>query len=260
MRLTVGSTSLTLHSGDAAAVMQTLAAESIDVAFADPPYFLSGSGSTCRSGTRARVHKGDWDAPRAAEYQHLFAVRWLAAMSRLLRPSGSLFVSGTSHSIRHVHRAAVDTLGWSLINDIVWAKPNPPPNLACTTLTHASETILWLRPPGRRPGETFFAYAAAKAITGKQMRSVWTDIAAPGRAERSRGGGHPTQKPLALLERVMLLALPAGGAALDPFLGSGTTLEAAVLAGAAGFTGIDLEARWIRHAARRARSAQVVAA
>lgn len=248
-----GETACNLYRGDAIEVMQQLRAETVDVMFADPPYFLSGGGSTCKSGKRVSVRKGQWDVPRGPEVQHAFACRWIAAAGHLLRRTGSLFVSGTAHSIHRVHRAAVDTLGWQLVNEIVWVKPNPPPNLACTTLTHASETILWLRPPGVRPSSTHFNYAAARAVTGKQMRSVWTDIGAPSGAEKARGGRHPTQKPVALIERVLLLALPRHGVALDPFVGSGTTLEAAVMRDAGGFVGIDMDRRWITASTKRGR-------
>lgn len=264
--LTAGSTAVTLYRGDAAAVLTAIRSQfAVDFVFADPPYFLSGGGSTCKGGKRVSVDKGDWDVPISADAQHTFACRWLSALAPLMAWSGSVFVCGTSHGIRHVHRAAVDTLGWTLHSEIIWEKPNPPPNLACSTITHAHETILWLRPPGRRPKEIFFNYAAARALSGKQMRSVWRDIAAPRPEEKARAGrrtvdgevvvGHPTQKSRAIVERCMLLALPEGGVALDPFSGGGTTAEAAVVRGAVQFVGVDLDRHWVSVTGRRAKRA-----
>lgn len=249
--ITAGPTTACITYDDSLPMLHRLAVDSIDVVFADPPYFLSGGGSTCKGGRRVSVDKGAWDVPIGPEAEHAFACRWISALTHAMKSSASLFISGTSHSIRHVHRAAVDTLGWSLVNAIAWIKPNPPPNLACKSLQHANETILWLRPPGRRPGDTHFNYAAARAVTGVQMRDVWADIAAPSKAEKIRGGKHPTQKPVALLERIMLIALPRGGVVVDPFLGSGTTLEAAALAGASRFYGADKAQKWVKVSMRR---------
>jgi site-specific DNA-methyltransferase (adenine-specific) len=246
-----GSTLASITYDDSLPMLHRLAVDSVDVVFADPPYFLSGGGSTCKAGKRVSVDKGAWDVPIGPEAEHAFACRWISALTHAMKSSASLFISGTHHSIRHVHRAAVDTLGWSLINSIAWIKPNPPPNLACKSLQHATETILWLRPPGRRPGDTHFNYKAARAIRGVQMRDDWRDIPAPTTAEKVRGGKHPTQKPLALLERIMLIALPRGGVVVDPFLGSGTTLEAAALAGAARFYGADKAQKWFQVSLRR---------
>ena len=255
------ATDAALTVGDSSPVLYGLGAESVDVAFADPPYFLSGSGSTCKGGQRVSVKKGAWDAPVGAEAEHAFACRWIAALAHALKPTGSLWISGTAHSIRHVHRAAVDTLGWQLQNEIIWVKRNPPPNLSCKMLTHSHETLLWLRKPGQRPGDIYFDYKAARLINrSKQMRDVWDDILPPSKTEKARGGGHPTQKPVARLERIMLLSLPAQGVAVDPFLGSGTTLEAAALAGASRFVGADLSAKWIEVSIRRGQGAAALIA
>lgn len=260
--ITAGSMHAHLDFGDALPMLERLGRETVDVVFADPPYFLSGGGSTCKGGKRVSVDKGRWDVPLGPEAEHAFACRWISAVAHAVKPSGSLWISGTSHSIRHVHRAAVDTLGWQLQNEVVWVKPNPPPNLACRYLTHSHETILWLRKPGMRPGDIHFNYKAARRANGsRQVRDVWSDILPPTAAEKLRAGAvkrggkligsHPTQKPLALLERIMLIALPRGGVVVDPFLGSGTTLEAAGLAGASRFYGADTTARWVKVAMAR---------
>lgn len=249
---TIGSTAIDLRIGDAISALQQLPGGSVDLVVADPPYFLSNGGTTCKGGKRAAVDKGAWDRALTPEEQRIFAVRWIDACCRLLRPAGSLFICGTSHGIHRVHRAAVDDIGCHLINEIAWVKPNPPPQLACRALQHASETVLWLRPPGKHRRH-YFNYKASRAVTGKQMRSVWTDIGPPSRAERGRGGGHKTQKPIALLDRMLLIGCPPGGVALDPFLGSGTALEAALRAGCSGFFGVDLSGAFVRSSIRRAK-------
>ena len=265
--LRVGETAVELYRGDAVDVLAeiTIAAH---VVFADPPYFLSGGGTTCKAGKRVSVDKGTWDKPADAEVQHAFACRWLSRVQRILAWGGSIFVCGTQHSIRHVHRAAVDTLGWSLQNEIIWEKTNPPPNLSCRMLTHGHETLLWLRPPGRRPGDIFFNYAAARKLNGGvQMKTVWRGPA-PRPEEKARAGsrevdgeivvGHPTQKPRWLVDRCLTLALPEGGVAVDPFNGGGTTAEAAIVAGAQRFVGVDLDRHWITVTARRAKRARAL--
>lgn len=249
---TIGRTLIDLRIGDSIAALQAMPPESVDLVVADPPYFLSNGGTTCRSGKRVAVDKGAWDHALTPEEQRIFALRWISACIRLLRPAGTLFICGTSHGIHRVHRAAVDDLGCHLINEIVWVKPNPPPQLACRALQHASETILWLRPPGR-DRKHYFNYQAARALTGKQMRSVWTDIKPPSPAERVRGGGHKTQKPIALIERQLLIGCPPGGVALDPFLGSGTALEAALGFGCSGFVGVELAGQFVRSSIKRAK-------
>lgn len=251
-RFTFSARKVELHVGDSIDVLLSLPAESVDFVAADPPYFLSGKGTTCKSGKRVAVSKGAWDRPTSADQQVAFATLWLHACIRLLRPHGSIMVNGTSHGIRHVHRAAVDGLGMTLINNIVWGKPNPPPNLGCRSLQHANETILWLAPTGKR-WRYWFNYQACKALAGKQMRDVWPDILPPSRAEKARGGGHRTQKPIALLERELLVACPPGGDVLDPFLGSGTTIEAALRFGCRSATGIDLDPHNVETARARAR-------
>lgn len=245
-----GPTRVHLIAGDAIERMYALPAGSVDLIFGDPPYFLSSeTGTTCKGGKRTRVHKGEWDEPTTPEQQRAFGVQWLAAARRLLKPSGSIMVSGTSHSIHDVYTAAVAGLGMVAINEIVWSKPNPPPNLACRSLQHASESVLWMRPSPRH--RHYFNYARSREVSGVQMRSVWEGILPPGKAERARGGGHPTQKPLALLARCLLIACPPGGVVLDPFNGSGTTTEAGVIFGCAGVLGIDRDPHYIDTAAAR---------
>ena len=201
--------------------------ESIDCIFADPPYFLSNGGTTCRGGKRASVNKGKWDKSLGIDENHAFNRKWLELCQRLLKPNGTIWVSGTSHVIYSVG-FAMQQLGYKMLNEIVWEKPNPPPNLSCRYFTHSTETVLWA---GRdRKSKHFFDYPLMKEINGgKQMKSVWR-MTAPGKREKEHGK-HPTQKPLSLLERILQASCQPDSVVLDPFNGSGTTGVAAIRAG-----------------------------
>ncbi|MGC2422424.1 MAG: site-specific DNA-methyltransferase, partial [Candidatus Acidiferrales bacterium] len=149
---------------------------------------------------------------------------WLAACRRVLKPNGTIWVSGTSHVIHSVG-FAMQQLGFKLLNDISWVKPNPPPNLSCRYFTHATETIIWAAKSAK--SRHTFNYARMKEINGgRQMKSVW-EIFPPAKDEK-RFGKHPAQKPIALLERILLAASNEGDLVLDPFLGGGTTLITAL--------------------------------
>jgi site-specific DNA-methyltransferase (adenine-specific) len=170
------------------------------------------------------VNKGDWDRSRGPAANHEFNRAWLAACHRVLKPNGTIWVSGTSHVIHSVG-FAMQQLGFKLLNDISWVKPNPPPNLSCRYFTHATETIIWAAKDAK--SRHTFNYARMKEINGgRQMKSVW-EIFPPAKDEK-RFGKHPTQKPVALLERILLAASNEGDLVLDPFLGGGTTLVTAL--------------------------------
>ncbi len=227
---------ITLLQGDALERLEELPEASFDVIFADPPYFLSNGGTTCQSGKRVAVDKGKWDKSRGIDENHAFNRAWIAGCQRVLKPNGTMWISGTGHVIYSVG-FALQQLGFKLLNEIVWEKPNPPPNLSCRYFTHATETILWAaRGPKSRH---HFNYSAMRAENGgKQMKTVWR-MTAPGKSEKSHGR-HPTQKPLALLDRILHASCPEGGVVLDPFCGSGTTGVAAIQRGHR-FVGIELD-------------------
>jgi site-specific DNA-methyltransferase (adenine-specific) len=170
------------------------------------------------------VNKGDWDKPKGPDANHDFNRAWLAACQRILKPNGSIWVSGTAHVIHSVG-FAMQQLGFKLLNDISWVKPNPPPNLSCRYFTHATETIIWAA-RDKKSRHTFNYKLMKETNRGKQMKSVW-EIKPPEKWEK-KFGKHPTQKPVALLERILLASSNEGDLVLDPFSGSGTTILAAL--------------------------------
>jgi site-specific DNA-methyltransferase (adenine-specific) len=214
---------LRLYQGDCLEILAAIPANSVDLIFADPPYFLSNGGITCHAGKMVSVHKGDWDKSRSADANHEFNRDWLAAAQRVLKPNGSIWVSGTAHVIHSVG-FAMQQLGFKLLNDISWVKPNPPPNLSCRYFTHATETLIWAA-KDKTSRHTFNYKLMKETNRGKQMKSVW-EIRPPESWEK-KFGKHPTQKPVALLERILLASTNEGDLVLDPFAGSSTTLIAA---------------------------------
>jgi site-specific DNA-methyltransferase (adenine-specific) len=213
-----------LYQGDCLELLEKIPESSVDLVFADPPYFLSNGGITCHAGRMVSVNKGEWDKSRGPDANHQFNRAWLSACQRVLKPNGSIWVSGTAHVIHSVG-FAMQQLSFKLLNDISWVKPNPPPNLSCRYFTHSTETIIWAAKNAK--SRHTFHYKLMKEINrGKQMKSVWTDIRPPEPWEK-KFGKHPTQKPVALLERILLASSHKGDLVLDPFSGSGTTLLAA---------------------------------
>lgn len=235
-----------LIQGDCLEVLSSLPERSVNLIFADPPYFLSNGGVTCQSGRMVSVNKGRWDQSRGVEANHAFNLAWLEACQRVLTDDGTIFVSGTRHVIFSVGYA-MQQLGFKMLNDISWYKVTPPPNLCCRYFTHATETILWAaRDQGARH---VFNYALMKEENGgKQMKSLWS-IQPPFKSEK-RFGKHPTQKPIGLLDRILRAASRPGDLVLDPFNGSGTTGVAAVLLDRA-YIGIDLDPTYLKLAAAR---------
>ncbi len=238
-----------LYQGDCLDLMARMPESSVDMIFADPPYFLSNGGITCKSGKRAAVHKGAWDQSKGFTENYAFTKQWIAGCQRLLTPDGTLWISGTSHII-HTAGFCLEELGFRILNDITWLKPNPPPNLSCRCFTHATETILWAA--RSKKSKYVFNYADMKAENGgKQMTSVWR-FTAPGRDEKTFGK-HPTQKPLALLERIILAGSRPSAVILDPFSGSATTGIAAVRHGR-NYIGIERDSAYIALSRNRYRA------
>jgi len=225
-----------------------------DMIFADPPYFLSNGGITCHAGRMVSVNKGEWDKSRGPEENHNFNREWLSRCQRVLKPDGTIWVSGTAHIIHSVG-FAMQQLRFKLLNDITWVKPNPPPNLSCRYFTHATETIIWAAKSEK--SKHYFDYKLMRLMAGgKQMKSVW-EFRPPGRAEKAHGK-HPTQKPAALLERIILAGTKPSDLVLDPFMGSGTTGVACVRNGRR-FVGIETEPAYMSLAIRRLEESRVPA-
>lgn len=250
---------ITLYKGDSLDVLPTLPERSVDMIFADPPYNLSNGGTTCHAGRRVSVNKGDWDKSNGVDQDHKFAIEWLTACQRVLKDDGTIWVSGTMHKIYSIG-FALQQIGYKLLNDICWYKPNATPNLSCRYFTHSHETLLWASKSNKSKHK--FDYKLMKQIAGgKQMRSLWVDvdikdkphdiwsISTPAKAEK-KYGKHPTQKPLKLIERIILASTKSGDLILDPFTGSSTTGVAA-LRHDRRFIGIDTNREYLELSLKR---------
>ncbi len=235
-----------LYNENSLKVLSELPENSIDMIFADPPYFLSNGGFTCHAGKRVSVNKGKWDNSKGVEENYHFTSDWLKACQRVLTLNGTIWVSGTSHIIYAVGYA-MQVLGYKILNNIAWFKVNPPPNLSCRYFTHSTETVLWAAK--NKHSKHYFNYPLMKKHNNnKQMLSMWS-IRAPGREEKVYGK-HPTQKPLKLLDRIVLASTKQGDIVLDPFSGSGTTGLAACKEGRQ-YIGIDLEKDYLSVSRKR---------
>ena len=214
----------TILTGDCIEVMQSLPASSVDLVFADPPYNLQLNGELWRPNvTRVDAVDDAWDQFDNFASYDAFTRAWLAAARRLLKPSGTLWVIGSYHNIYRVGSILQD-LGFWILNDVVWVKTNPMPNFRGVRFANAHETLIWA---SRAKGARYtFNYHAMKPFNhDKQMRSDWLLPICTG-AERIKEDGskaHSTQKPEALLYRVLLASSNPGDVVLDPFFGSGTT-------------------------------------
>lgn len=237
---------LRLYQGDALELMRQAKAGIFDLIFADPPYFLSNDGITCQAGKMVSVNKGDWDKASTPQEMHAFNLAWLGECRRLLKPNGTLWVTGTSHNIYSVGYA-LQTLGYKILNDIAWYKVNPPPNLSCRYFTHGTETILWAR-RDLKARHTFNYEEMKRENNGKQMQSLWH--IKPPAAREKRYGKHPTQKPEALLERIISASSNPGDLVLDPFCGSGTTGAVAAKLKRR-FVGFELDENYLTVASKR---------
>ncbi len=229
-------------------ILSELPENSVDMVFADPPYNLSNGGITVHAGRMVSVNKGEWDKSRGFKDDYDFHYKWLEACRRVLKPHGTLWVSGTYHSIYQCGHA-LQALGYHILNDIAWFKPNASPNLSCRYFTASHETLIWARK--EKKAKHIFDYDLMKngnwsednlKKPGLQMRSVWS-MGTPRPVEK-RFGKHPTQKPEGLLKRIVLASTNKGDLVIDPFTGSSTTGIAAYLHGRK-FIGIDTEPKFL---------------
>jgi modification methylase len=210
--------------GDCIAAMRSLPAASVDMVFADPPYNLQLGGDLARpDGSHVDAVTDEWDKFDNFAAYDAFTRAWLAEARRVLKPNGSLWVIGSYHNIFRVG-AILQDLGFWILNDIVWRKANPMPNFKGTRFTNAHETLIWAS-MGEKARYTF-NYRAMKTLNDElQMRSDWVLPICAGQERLRKNGAkvHPTQKPEALLYRVMLATTQKGDVVLDPFFGTGTT-------------------------------------
>lgn len=209
-----------LYLEDTFEALEKMFPETVDMIFADPPYFLSNDGISCSGGKAVSVNKGDWDKISSLKEKHTFNRRWINLCRKVLKPDGTIWISGTLHNIYSVGMA-LEQEKFKIINNITWQKTNPPPNLACRCFTHSTETILWAQKDDKK-SRHYFNYPLMKELNGgKQMKDVWTGPLTP-RSEKTFGK-HPTQKPVYLLKRILLASTREGDVVLDPFCGSSTT-------------------------------------
>ncbi|MBP7506427.1 MAG: site-specific DNA-methyltransferase [Prolixibacteraceae bacterium] len=217
-----------------------------EMIFADPPYFLSNDGISVQSGKMVSVNKGEWDRSNGFEKDNEFNLKWLKACKEHLIENGTIWISGTFHNIFSVAQMLTE-LDYKILNCITWAKTNPPPNLSCRYFTHSTEFIIWARKS--KKSSHFYNYELMKTINGgTQMKDVW-NLPAIAPWEKSCGK-HPTQKPLALLTRIILASTEKNAWVLDPFTGSSTTGIAANLVNRK-FLGIDKEEEFLNISKKR---------
>ncbi len=243
-------TNFKLYQGDCINFMRSRPDGVFDMIFADPPYFLSNGGCSVASGRRTSVNKGQWDASRGFVVDAAFHDAWINECRRVLKPNGTIWITGTYHSIYQCGYS-LQKAGYHLLNDISWYKANASPNLSCRCFTASHETILWAKKD--KKAKHYFDYAAMKMgqwpkdkmkKEKMQMRSVWSIPTTP-KVEKGFGK-HPTQKPLELLRRIILASTGPEAVIFDPFLGSGSTGVATILAGGGRqFVGCDTEKSFI---------------
>lgn len=237
-----------LYLGDSLKLLTLFPSETFDMIFADPPYLLSNGGFTVHAGKMVSVNKGQWDKSNGLETDFDFYTKWITKCRKLLKPNGTIWISGTYHSI-YACGFALQRAGYHILNDIAWFKPNASPNLSCRYFTASHETLIWARK--NKDAKHYFNYKYMKEgdwkddflkNPGKQMRSVWA-IGTPKAIEKIFEK-HPTQKPIELLKRIVLASSKKGDKILDPFTGSSTTGLAAYLYGR-NFVGIDNEKKYL---------------
>jgi modification methylase len=236
---------------DCIAAMAALPDASVDMVFADPPYNLQLGGDLFRpEGGRVDAVDDDWDKFDTFEAYDTFTRAWLKEARRILKPNGTLWVIGSYHNIFRCG-AALQDLGYWILNDIVWRKSNPMPNFRGTRFTNAHETLIWASKS--EDSRYTFNYRAMKALNDElQMRSDWVIPICSG-GERVKTDGvkaHPTQKPEALLYRVLLACTNPGDVVLDPFFGTGTTGAVARRLGR-NWIGIEREKKYVKVARER---------
>ena len=209
-----------LIHGDSFKILNGVEPKSVDMVFADPPYFLSSDGISCSGGKMVSVNKGDWDKTVSVGEKHRFNRKWIKLCYQVLKDNGTIWISGTMHNIYSIGMA-LEQEGFKIINNITWKKLNPPPNISCRFFVHSTETILWAKKNIKNVKHKFNYSLMRQLNGGKQMKDVWeSSLTKP---SEKKYGKHPTQKPMEILEKIILASTNEGDLILDPFNGSGTT-------------------------------------
>ena len=239
--------SFKLINDDTFNALKNFEEKTFDMIFADPPYFLSNDGITCSGGKMISVNKGKWDKALSIKEKHEFNKHWIKECYRVLKDNGTIWISGTLHNIYSIGMA-LEQEGFKIINNITWQKTNPPPNLACKTFTHSTETILWAKKDLKKNKYTFNYDLMKELNDNKQMKDVWTTSLT--KPSEKKQGKHPTQKPLEILNRIILASTKENDLILDPFCGSSTTGISAVKLNRR-YIGIDNEKEYLDLSVRR---------
>ena len=235
-----------LYCGDSTNIMSQLNCQ-FDMIFADPPYFLStGNGRVNINGKYIKFDKGEWDKVRSSDEKDKFNFSWLAECKKCLKDNGTIWVSGTYHNIFSVANC-MDTLGYNILNLIVWHKTDPPRSLTNKRFDFSAEYIIWAS-KNKTANHYFNKDLMTQMNNGEPMQDVWT-ISSANQWEKMCGK-HPTQKPLQLLYRTIIASTLPGASILDPFAGSCTTGIAANLTGRT-FVGIDQSSEFLNLGIRR---------
>ncbi|MBB5045177.1 site-specific DNA-methyltransferase [Shinella fusca] len=243
----------TIIKGDCVAALEALPDQSVDVIFADPPYNLQLGGMLTRPDqSLVDAVDDEWDQFASFEAYDAFTRAWLLACRRVLKPSGTIWVIGSYHNIFRVGATLQDLNFW-ILNDVIWRKTNPMPNFKGRRFQNAHETLIWATRDPKAKGYTFNYDAMKAANDDVQMRSDWLFPICNGGERLKDADGkkvHPTQKPEALLARILMASTKPGDVVLDPFFGSGTTGAVAKRLGRH-FVGIEREQDYIDAARAR---------
>lgn len=241
-----------LYNDDCNKILKKLEEKSVDLIFADLPYMLSNDGITCKSGKIASVNKGEWDRSKGFKEDMKFHRKWLKNCDRVLKDEGTIWISGTYHCIHQITYILLE-MGYYIINEISWIKPNAAPNMGCRCFTASHETLIWAKKS--KEFKHTFNYELMKEMNdGKQMRSFWIIPTTPKKEKLL--GKHPTQKPLELLRRIILSSSKEGDLILDPFVGSGSTGVSALMYNRR-FIGIDMEKEYLELTYKRLKEYKV---
>ena len=245
--------------GDSLKIMKTIPSKSVDLIFADPPYNLQLKDTLYRPDqTAVEAVTQDWDKFNTYKEYDNFTEQWLKESKRILKKGGALWVIGSYHNILRVG-TSIQNHGFWILNDIIWHKTNPMPNFRGTRFTNAHETLLWCTTS--REAKYTFNYQNLKELNdGKQMRSDWYIPICSGKErlrENNNQRSHPTQKPEALMYRIILSSTNKGDIILDPFLGSGTTAVVAKKL-QRNFIGIEQDKEYVSLAKKRLKQTKVL--